>query len=115
MINSFILSFKLKNAYRVNTIIYTLKHTPLIKKVLPYSLYTNKCVKVCANIISTFIEIINIFVWKLLYLLIFYYLIVPLFENQTLAFINIFVFLTVIGGIANTFLILLWINIMRYF
>ncbi len=32
MINNFILSFKLKNAYRVNTIIYALKHTPLIKK-----------------------------------------------------------------------------------
>ena len=32
MIRNFIISFKLKNAYRVNSIIYSLKGLPIINK-----------------------------------------------------------------------------------
>lgn len=39
MIKSFITSFKLKNTYRVNSIIYSIKQLPLIKKILPNTLY----------------------------------------------------------------------------
>ena len=104
MLNSFLLSFKLKNAYRVNSIIYSLKHTPLIKKLFSYSLYNSKGLKIFANIISTIIEIISIFLGKLLYLLLFYTTTVPLYNNQPSAFLNIFVFLTIIGGFMNTYL-----------
>lgn len=104
MISDFILSFRLKNTYRTNTIIYALKHTPLIKKILPYSLYTNKTVKIFANIISVLIELFSIFITKLLYVLIFYVQFIPLFTNQVDAYINIFVFLTIIGGLMNTYI-----------
>lgn len=104
MLDSFILSFKLKNAYRVNSIIYSLKHTPLIKRILPYSLYNNKGIKILANIISTILEIISIFFGKILYMLIFYLGFIPLYKDTSLAFINVFVFLTIIGGFMNTYL-----------
>lgn len=104
MINSFLISFKLKNAYRVNSIIYALKHTPLIKKLFAYSLYNSKGLKIFANIISTIIELISIFLGKFIYMMIFYLTIVPLFPNQVLTFINSFVFLTIIGGILNTYI-----------
>ena len=104
MLRDFLLSFNLKNTYRVNTIIYTLKNTPLIKKILPYSLYTNKGLKAFANVVSVLIEIFNTFVWKFLYLLIFCILTVPYFKNSQIALINIFVFLTIIGGLLNTYI-----------
>ena len=52
MIKSFIISFKLKNTYRANSIIYSLKQFPIINKILPSSLYKNKVLKIFANIIS---------------------------------------------------------------
>ena len=66
MLKTFIISFKLKNTYRVNSIIYSLKQFPIIKKILPDSLYKNKGLKIFANIISILVEIINIFIGKLL-------------------------------------------------
>ena len=33
------LSFSLQNAYRVNTILYAIKQIPLLKRLLPDSLY----------------------------------------------------------------------------
>lgn len=104
MINSFLLSFKLKNTYRVNSVIYTLKHTPLIKKLFSYSLYKSKILKIFANIISALIEFCSIFLGKIAYFLFFYFTLVPLYSNQQIAFINIFVFLTIIGGFMNTYL-----------
>ena len=45
MIKSFITSFKLKNTYKVNSIIYSIKQLPIIKKILPNKLYQNKALK----------------------------------------------------------------------
>ena len=39
MIKTFITSFKIKNTYRVNSIIYSIKGLPIINKILPSSLY----------------------------------------------------------------------------
>ena len=72
MINTFITSFKLKNTYRVNSIIYSIKQFPLIKRILPNSLYKSKGLKIFANIISTFMELFSIFLGKLLYIAIYY-------------------------------------------
>ena len=35
MFDTFINSFKLRNTYKVNTIIYSIKQLPIIKKILP--------------------------------------------------------------------------------
>lgn len=105
MIDSFILSFKLKNTYRVNSIIYSIKQIPFIKKILPNSLYKSKTLKVFGNIISSLIEIGSIFIGKLLYLYIMIFSIVPLYKSNTANnFIHIFTFLTLCGGLINTFM-----------
>ena len=45
MLKTFWIAFKLKITYRVNTIIYSLKQLPLIKKILPASLYASNIFK----------------------------------------------------------------------
>ena len=102
MLDSFNLSFQIKNTYRVNSIIYSLKHTPLIKKLFSYSLYKNKGIKTFANIVSGIIEFFSIFLGKILYLLFMFLLIIPSYQNQAMSFVNAFVFLTIIGCLLNT-------------
>ena len=103
MIKTFLVSFRLKNTYRVNSIIYSLKRIPFIKKLLPSSLYKNKGLKVFANIISVIWEIVSLFLGKFLYIPLM--LLVPMsffnVDSQN-AFIHIIFFLTLIGGILNT-------------
>ena len=52
MLKTFITSFKLQNTYRTNSIIYSLKQLPLIKRILPNGLYKSKGLKIFAGIIS---------------------------------------------------------------
>ena len=105
MVKTFITSFKLKNAYRVNTIIYSIKQLPLIKRILPNSLYKSNGLKIFANIISILIEIGSIFIGKLLYILLMIFSVLQLYKtNSTDTFLHIFTFLTICGGLLNTFI-----------
>ena len=100
------LSFAIKNTYRVNGILFSLKQIPLLKKVLPATLYQVKELKIFANILSGLWEIISVFIGKLLYFLTMIcgvgivYKELP--ENQV--FLHFLLFLTVIGSITNTHL-----------
>ena len=106
MIESFITSFRLKNTYRVNSIIYSIKQFPIIKRILPNSLYKNKGLKIFANIISILIEILSIFVGKLIYIASMIFAVLSLYEtNQTDTFLHIFLFLTLCGGVLNTYML----------
>lgn len=103
MTDSFKISFKLKNAYRINGIIYTLKSTPLIKKLLPSTLYGSRDLKTIINVISVIWEVISIFIWKALYLLLMVTLPLNLIESMDpQSFLHTLFFLTIIGGILNT-------------
>ena len=64
MLKTFWIAFKLKITYRVNTIIYSLKQLPLIKRILPASLYASNILKRIAYVISMLWEIIEIFLYK---------------------------------------------------
>lgn len=106
MFKSFVLSYKLRNTYRVNSIIYSIKQLPLIGKHLPTSLYSSKELKVFGNIISTLLEIINIFLGKAIYVLLMIVTILNMYgqANNANNFINIFVFLSMAGGLLNTYM-----------
>lgn len=105
MIREFITSFKLRNAYNVNSFIYSLKSLPLIKRIMPDSLYEDKTLKIIGNVVSVVKEIFSIFFWKLLYLLCMVFAISGFFENNTgNVVIHIFTFLTLCGGILNTYM-----------
>lgn len=106
MFETFITSFKLKNTYRVNSIIYSIKQFPVIRKILPNSLYKNRGLKIFANVISAIWEIISIFLGKLLYIAIMIFSLLALYKtNSADTFLHIFVFLTLAGGVLNTFML----------
>ena len=94
MIETFITSFKLKNTYRANSIIYSIKQFPIIRKILPNSLYKNRGLKIFANIISIIIELISIFIGKLLYVAIMIFAVLSIYKtNKADTFLHIFTFL----------------------
>lgn len=100
------ISFSLKNTYRVNSILYSLKQIPLIKKVLPSTLYSIWGFKIFANIIAGIWEILSIFLGKLVYLAFMIVGVSAMYEGvpQDALFLHIFLFLTVIGAYMNTYL-----------
>ncbi len=42
MLNTLRISFSLKNTYRVNGILYSLKQIPLLRRILPATLYRSE-------------------------------------------------------------------------
>lgn len=106
MLKTLRISLSLRNTYRVNSILYSLKQIPLIKKLLPSSLYGIWGFKIFANIISVIGEIISAFLGKLFYFLLMIFLVVKLMNTtaQGDLFVHIIFFLSIIGSIMNTFL-----------
>lgn len=109
MIQSFITSFTLKNTYRVNSILFSIKQLPLIGKILPNSLYNNAGLKTLGNIVSGIIEIGSIFLGKILYILVMIMAALSLYKNNASlstaqVFVHIFVFLTIAGAFLNTYM-----------
>ena len=96
----------LKNTYRVNGILFSLKQIPLLKRLLPATLYKVKGLKIFANILSVLWEILSAFIGKFLYFITLVcgigilYQVLP--SNQV--FLHILLVLTVIGSFANTHL-----------
>ena len=105
MISTFFLSFRLKNAYRVNSILYSLKQLPIIKRILPEKLYGVRGLKILGNIISAIWEFIMIFLGKFLYVAFMIAAMLGIYQtNSAATFLHIFFFLTICGGLMNTYL-----------
>ena len=104
MLKTLRISFALKNTYRVNGILHSLKQIPLLKRVLPDRLYQVRGLKIFANILSVLWEIVSIFLGKLLYFLTMVCGVGLLCERAPagLGFLHILLFLTLIGSYMNT-------------
>lgn len=104
MLKTLRISFALKNTYRVNGILHSLKQIPLLKRVLPDRLYQVRGLKIFANILSVLWEIVSIFLGKLLYFLTMVCGVGLLYERAPagLGFLHILLFLTLIGSYMNT-------------
>ena len=100
------ISFTLKNTYRVNGILFALKQIPLLKRLLPATLYQVKGLKVFANILSVLWEIVSAFLGKFLYFITMVCGIGILYKGlpENEVFLHILLFLTVIGSFVNTHL-----------
>lgn len=102
------LSFSLRNTYRVNCILYVIKHTPLLKKIIPGTVYQIRGFKIFANILSVIWEIISVFLGKLLYFLLMIVGAASLYklpvEQSPQMFLHLLVILTFIGTQANTYI-----------
>lgn len=98
------ISFSLKNTYRVNSILYSLKQIPIIKKLLPDMLYQAQELKLFANVLSVLWEITSIFLGKAIYFLIMICVGGMLYKDlpESGVFLHILLFLTIIGSFVNT-------------
>lgn len=103
---TFRISFALKNTYRVNSILYSLKQIPLIKKLLPVDLYREPGLKIFANILAGIWEFLMAFSGKFLYFVVLF--LAPVFiyegEDSGAVFLHILVLLTAIGSYMNTYI-----------
>lgn len=106
MFNAFRISFSLKNTYRVNSILYAIKQLPLIKRLLPNSLYASRGLKTFANVLSAIWEVISTFLGKGIYLLAMVFGLGLLYQDvpQGDLFGHMLLFLTAIGAYMNTYM-----------
>ena len=104
MLKTLRISFALKNTYRVNGILHSLKQIPLLKRLLPETLYRVRGLKIFANVLSVLWEIVSIFLGKFLYFLTMVCGVGLLYERAPagLSFLHILFFLTLIGSYMNT-------------
>ena len=103
MLNTLIIALKLRNAYRVNTIIYGLRNIPGFRRILKSSLYGNRAIKVFVDILSLLAELLSIFLGKAFYLGLVILLPLTLIEAANPeSFTHVFFFLTLAGGLTNT-------------
>ena len=104
MLSTLRISFSLKNTYRVNSILYSLKQIPLVKLLLPATIYQAKGLKIFANVLSLLWELVTIFLYKWLYFFTMVVGIGLLYEKTApgAAFLHILLFLTLIGSYLNT-------------
>ena len=66
------ISFSLKNTYKVNGILYSLKQIPLLKRLLPESLYSVRGLKIFANVLWILWEVASAFLGKFIYFIIIF-------------------------------------------
>lgn len=105
MFRTFKIAFLLRNTYKVNGIIYSLKQIPIIKRFLPATLYSNVGLKRFAAILQGIREFFSIFIGKFLYLGLMIVLPAALYKvGKADAFLHMFIFLTLIGGFMNTYM-----------
>lgn len=102
MFETFSQAFRLRSTYKANGFIWSLKSIPLIKQLLPASLYASRGLKVFAYIISGILEFFSAFLWKALYLLIVWAQTSSMKAAPADSFVHAIIFLTLIGGFMNT-------------
>lgn len=104
MLKTLRLSFSLKNTYRVNGILHSLKQIPLLGRLLPAALYQVRGLKIFANVLSILWELVSVFLFKFIYFLTMVCGLGILYRNapSQLSFLHILLFLTLIGSYMNT-------------
>ncbi len=109
MIRTLRISFSLKNAYRVNSILYAIRQIPLIKKLIPETVYQIRGFKIFANVLSVLWELVSAFLGKYIYFLLMLAGALALYKPSDGAkgelFLHLLVILTLIGAILNTYLL----------
>ncbi|MBQ7890579.1 MAG: hypothetical protein IJ359_00330 [Erysipelotrichaceae bacterium] len=106
--NEFIHAFMLKSTYRTNAILYYIKQIPFLKDILPSNLYASNKIKSFAKILAFIYEVLTLFIWKLLYLLMI--IVLPMLLSESLdidlsMFFHILFFFTFCGAVLNTSLL----------
>lgn len=108
MLKTLRLSFALRNTYRVNSILYSIKQMPLLRRVIPGTVYQIRGFKIFAHVISAVWEIISAFLGKYLYFLLMIGGGIRLYGlpagAEAQAFLHILLFLSLAGMLLNTYM-----------
>jgi len=103
MFDTFLISFRLRIAYRINSFLHGLKTLPLIRRLLPTALYDHQGLKAAATIVALLKEFFGMFLGRLLYFTLMF--LAPLglmeFQDTTAGFLHLLVCLTAIGMVIN--------------
>lgn len=95
-------SFKIDITYAINSFIYTLMHTPILKEFITGNLYKSKRAKKIIRILALICSLIRMIVSKFFYLIFLYGVLHLLFSNlDATLFAHTFFFLTCIGMLIN--------------
>lgn len=111
MRNTLRISFSLKNTYRVNSILYAIKQIPILKKILPDSLYRMIGFKIAGHILSWMWEVFSAIFGKALYFGLLTVISFALTEATVIPvdfgaiFMHLFFFGTLIGTMSNTYML----------
>lgn len=101
MIDTLWTATRLRIAYRVNSIIYSLKQVPLLKRLLPIKLYASAGLKCFALICAIIWEILSMFFCNGLYLVVCMWLPMQMMALSYNAFAHVYLFLTIAGAVCN--------------
>ncbi len=105
MLKSFFISYSLKNTYRVNGFLYSLKSIPLVGRLFPEKLYGIRAFKILANIFSALWELVSMILGKALYLYLMILLPAGWYGGEEgRIFLHILFWLSLIGMYANTYM-----------
>ena len=97
--------FSLRNTYRVNSILHALKQIPLVRSILPETLYQEPGLKILGNIVSAIWEVISALLGKGIYFLtlVAAALLYPSPDKGGI-FLYLMIVCTVLGGFMNTYM-----------
>ena len=104
MFSTLKLSLSLKNTYRVNSILYSLKQIPLIKRLLPQELYGVRGFKLLANILALAWELVTVFLGRAIFFLLLLGPAAWLFKDAPpdRLFLHVFVGLAMMAALIDT-------------
>ncbi|WP_028518297.1 hypothetical protein [Ruminococcus flavefaciens] len=108
MLKTLWISFKLKNTYRVNSILHAFRQIPLVKKLFPPDVYSMAGFKVFAYVISILWAFFSMFAFKIAYLFFCVVIWCGMFEisraDTPRFFMHLLVPLTILGAFINNYM-----------
>ena len=103
MFDTFLISLRLRIAYKINSFLHGLKSLPLLRRWLPTALYDHQGLKAAATIVALLKEFFGMFLGRLLYFTLMF--LAPLglleFHDPAAGFLHLLVCLTGIGMVIN--------------
>lgn len=104
MINTLKLSFKIDFNYAINSFIYNIKKTPIIKNIITANLYNKLGFKTFIRILAIICTSLKLLIFRLFYFMVIYYIAKFINKDIPSTFIHIVFIFSIIGMFINTFI-----------
>lgn len=105
MLNTLKLSFKIDFNYAINSFIYNVKKTPILKSIITANLYNKLGFKTFIRILAIICTSLKLLLFRLLYFMLIYYIAKFINKDISSTFIHITFIFSIIGMFINTFIL----------